>query len=186
MGIGSSAPGPTAVSRVYWRCTVIATPGKLAQGVPREGPRDGTQAGRAERGTPTARHCRDRHRQATGLRQGAAVVRDRRPQSGRPVHDATAYRARGQALALGQGRRRRVPGRSPILACPGSYGPGGHAVDSSHGVLTTDQFAAGCTARCPRSGRAAASGGGSLPSWPPPCCSGRLPAFSPSWLSSRT
>ena len=122
---------------------MIATPGKLAQGVPREGPGDGTQTGRAQRGTPTARHRRDRHRQATGLRQGAAVVRDRRPQSGRPGHDAIAYRARGQALALDQGRRRRVPGRSPILACPGSYGPGGHAVDSSHRVLTTDQFAVG-------------------------------------------
>ena len=52
-------------------------------------------------------------------------------------------RSRG-ASALGQGGRRRVPGRSSIrIACPGSYGPGGHAVDSSHRVLTTDQFAVG-------------------------------------------
>ena len=72
MGIRYSAPGPTAVGRVYWRRTVTATPGKLAQGVPREGPGDGTQTGRAQRGTPTARRYRNRQRQTTGLRQGAA------------------------------------------------------------------------------------------------------------------
>ena len=72
MGIRYSAPGPTAVGRVYWRRTVTATPGKLAQGVPREGPGDGTQTGRAQRGTPTARRHRNRQRQTTGLRQGAA------------------------------------------------------------------------------------------------------------------
>ena len=114
MGTRYSAPGPTAVGRVYWRRTVAATPGKLAQGVPREGPGDGTQTGRAQRGTPTARRYRNRQRQTTGLRQGAAVVRDRRPQSGRPGHDAIAYRARGEALALDQAQGRRSEMYPPL------------------------------------------------------------------------